>query len=247
MSSEMIAVGLGGAIIGSILSLLGAYVSGRFEIRKITLTYEQRRNDAYIENARSYESDLYVPLYRLVSAMYSCFLEFRDLYALQGGRVSDVGNAALERLRQTHREFESTYQSWQDNGLTVYLIYDLEEKCVLLKNLLARSLSESAIQVQREILVTVSTPVTSFSWPLSLFQKHRFVKRADTSGAKVLPKAVVEPKIGFSVVVGWLRSEVSFRRQVLSAPLVSSDFERQFMEYVTVIKDTVREVTLGRK
>ena len=29
--------------------------------------------------------------------------------------------------------------------------------------------------------------------------------------------------------------------------LASSDFERQFIEYVIVIKDTVREVTLGRK
>lgn len=242
MKLETLLIGLGGAIVGGALSLLGAYLKGRAEIAKVRMEYDLNRNDRYLENARLRINDLYIPLYRLVSQLYNCYLELRDISAAKGGELGEIGEVALEKLRGAYTRFDAAYVSWIHSGATSYFVYDLEEKCVLLRNLIRGSLAEPSVHVVREILVSLSTPIYTARWRIPFFSKQRFIEQADVSKSKSsfdieLPLITRFSLLGFGT---------AFRKQILSAPVTSREFEGQFIQYIIRIKETVREVILGK-
>jgi len=246
VSWETLLVGLGGAIIGGSFSLIGAQLKYKGEIKKLQFSYQHSTNQTYIQNARSKQEDLYIPLYSHLSLLEDKYSEVRNLFAIRGDTVGEVGAAALSAFKDTHEKLSISFDIWQQSGMTAFMIYNLEEKTRLLINFLKNSFASGKVQIERSIYVTFSTPVKDFSFSFPFFKFKRFITEAVKKEKVVFNSSGNDYGLNLGILPGWLGTKIGFTKQFISAPVSSSEFEKQFIEYVATIKQTIKEVTLGK-
>ncbi len=168
----------------------------------------------------------------------------RDLLAIRGDDIGDIGEASILVFKDAFTEYKNFFDVLQSNGSTAFLIYDLEEKCRLLSNFIGSSLTESEVIIQHDILVTVASLPVSVHLENPLSKSRRFMSITEKTRNKIL-FGNGSRNYKFSILPDWLRTSMQFKKEYLSAPIPSKEFEHQFSEYIFLIKASIKEVTLG--
>ncbi len=246
MKLELVVIGFLGMVIGGGFTFLGVWITARTEIRKLHLSFQKEKDISYIENARKKVDELYIPLYIKLTAIEDSYSQLRDFLAIRGDNVGDIGEASILAFKDAFNEYKKFFDALQSNGSTAFLIYDLEEKCRLLSNFIGSSLSESKVKTQHEVLVTIASLPSAVRFEIPSSKSGRYISVSEKIKNKML-KGNGDRSYSVSILPGWLRTSMQLKKEYLSAPIPSKEFEYQFSEYVFPIKAAIKEVALGAK
>jgi hypothetical protein len=154
VSTTTALIGFAGVIFGAVAAFSASYFQSKSKLEELAIQYEYNLKNKYLENARNHIIDLYIPLNIAISKVYYSYIEFRDLSRIHNNEMVTTVKAAYENFKVCFNSYENAINSLRNDGLDSYLIFDLEEKILYFKNLISNSLNSTAIQIEKEILVT---------------------------------------------------------------------------------------------
>ncbi len=236
-------IGLGGVIFGAIAAFSASYFQSKSRLKELEIQYEHNLKNKYLENARNHINDLYIPLNITLSKIYHSYIEFRDLSRIHNNEMVTTVEAAYENFKESFSRYEIEINRIWSEGLDSYFIFDLEEKISYFKNLISNSLNSTAVQAEKEILVTNFPIEFEMNTP---FIKAKFFSQTKKRSFDRMVHRKVSVRLAPLAFFG-LNYEIEFAKKILSAPLSSKEFERQFIEYYTCIKSGIKTVTLGKE
>lgn len=235
-------MGVVGVIFGALITAIVQYLSSRQKLKELQISYSNNIYEKSIESARNNLEDLYLPLYQEMSSLLYHYTKYRNACRIAESSNKDGNEEVKEKLGifMNHTlafgiEVDDIFQS----GLAAYLIGTIEDRLIDLRDLLEQSMKEHPPIVETGVTTTIR--VSSFG--------TRAIHNKNIN--KILPLKYTPKffgndvlKIGFP---GFIQTEVKIKTKILSAPLNSEMFEKQFMEYIIEIKRELREVTLWLK
>lgn len=234
-------MGVIGVIFGALITAIVQYLSSKQKLEELQISYSQKIYEKSIESARNNLEDLYLPLYQEMSSLLYHYTKYRSVCRIAESSNNDRKEEVKEELGKfiaTIVEFDDYVEDIFKSGLAAYLIGTIEDRLIDLRDLLEQSMKENAPIVETGVTTTIG--VSSFGTGVI----HTMAKN------KILPLKYTpkffddnEMKIGFPGFI----TEIKIKIKVLSAPLNSEIFEKQFIEYITEIKRELREVTLWLK
>jgi hypothetical protein len=217
-----------GVVVGAILAgVTNAYVA-RLKIREIEITYLQKLQDGYLENARKVSAEVYIPISIALTSLaasyerYRAWIDFENFTSPLSFRNDFEG----ECLR-----FLSDVADLMKRGADAYLTLDIDTLLQQFRTFLAQSLDATSVS-------------------------HQFVFRGSVSALFIRSQFQTTPLVVTANKVGWLPprmrmrflgNEIGYSEEVVSAPLASRQFETRFQNDVTTLKSLIKEVTLGSR
>lgn len=243
VSTTTALIGLGGVIFGAFAAVSASYFQSKSKLQELEIQYEHNLKNKYLENARNHIMDLYMPLNIAISKVYHSYIEFRDLSRIHNNEMVTTVKAAYENFKECFSRYENEINSLRKEGLDSYLIFDLEEKITYFKNLISNSLNSTAVQTEKEILVTNFPMDFEMNTP---FMKAKFLGQTKKRSFDRMVHKKVSVSLSPLAFFG-LNYEIEFAKKILSAPLSSKEFESQFIEYYASIKSGIKTVTLGKE
>jgi len=234
-------IGVVGVIFGALITAIVQYLSSKQKLEELQISYSQKIYKKSIESARNNLEDLYLPLYQEMSSLLYHYTKYRNACRIAESLNKDRKEEVKEDLGEfinTIIEFGGEVEDIFESGLTAYLIGTIEDRLIDLRDLLEQSMKEHAPIVEKGVTTTIR--VSSFG--MGTTQSMTINKILPL---KNTPKFLDnnEMKIGFPGFI----TEIKLKIKILSAPLNSEMFEKQFLEYITEIKRELREVTLWLK
>jgi hypothetical protein len=243
VSTTTALIGFAGVIFGAVAAFSASYFQSKSKLEELAIQYEYNLKNKYLENARNHIIDLYIPLNIAISKVYYSYIEFRDLSRIHNNEMVTTVKAAYENFKVCFNSYENAINSLRNDGLDSYLIFDLEEKILYFKNLISNSLNSTAIQIEKEILVTNFPMDFEMNTP---FMKVKFFSQTKKRSFDRMVHKKVSVRLSPLALFG-LNYEIEFAKKILSAPLSSKEFESQFIEYYASIKSGIKTVTLGKE
>ncbi|MGJ5805096.1 hypothetical protein ACSCB1_39270 [Streptomyces europaeiscabiei] len=205
-----------GALFGVIITVAGTVYAANKKVKELELTYQQKLQEAYLQNARSYLDSVYLPLHVAVSKLavsYEAFRAFVDFNAqtVESTR-SDVFRAAVH-------DYNGTLDSLFDRGAGAFLTVDLESRLEAFNGFVRRSLDST--EVRRKLLVSSSS--------MGVGQKTELETRR-----RIRSLSLHVAGMSFSL-----------DSRVISAPTHTREFEEKFIADIAILRTLIKEVTLG--
>jgi len=222
-------IGVGGVVLGVIATSIGAAYTARQRIREVELTYRQRIRENYLANARAYLTDVYVPLSTLLSRLSASYVAFRPFFS---GAQSDPNHA--NQFRTACTEFDDRLAALIGAGADAFLTTDLEEHLDSFRGFLAASRDATTVRKK----VVFGSTLGHYSGETESRSDALTWARVVFAGLDIIGSAVT--LIPFSAF-----GQLSYREEVLSAPIASREFEIRFIADLRVLRSLVKEVTLG--
>ncbi|MEA2839651.1 MAG: hypothetical protein QOF41_981 [Methylobacteriaceae bacterium] len=236
-----IVVGIGAGIVGALLAAGANALAAHLRIREVKLTYEQQLRSGYLENARKVSEEVYIPLAVATSKLWNSYDNLRSKidFEVEAWPVPESVTFIDEC-----RTYLSVLEDLSGRGAEAYLTNDLDVALQNFVNFLRRSL-QTEVSVRNEILTTtipITVGIRGVSVPINVGQFRTFLgdkyKKVPSTLTQVLDKPFSLGLAGFNL---------SYRIEVLAAPIGSRDFERRMVVDISVIKTLIKEVTLGSR
>jgi hypothetical protein len=217
-----------GVIISAIVGAVTATYSARLKSKEIEITYQQRLQDTYLQNARQYITSVYVPIN---IALRNLADHFR---LLQEQKAAPLTKDATDYFRDACREYERVISDLVKRGADSFLTSELDEQLQSFNSFLR--LSMDATEPVRRMVITVN-----FSVPFTGYHSRHEIAQQVHGRLKYL---------SFLYLGAWRWSlsgvGISYRRpELLSAPIESPEFEERISVDIPKIRFLIKEVTLG--
>ena len=204
-----------------------AGANANLRLKTVVLTYQQRLQDSYLENARAHIGDVYLPIARALESLRCSYESYR---ATMGADADGHDAQAGEQMVADVDTFLGVINEQMAQEASAFLTSALEERLRSFRVFLERS--KDVDEVQRAPLLTrnVMLPLER----INLVAPHGLIP------------AVLDP---MSMFIWGLRAArlYSRSRMLLAAPIHSGQFEQRFIEDVDEIKSLIKEITLGRQ
>lgn len=197
-----------------------AYAAKR-KVVEIEVAHAHQLAAEYLQTARQYSQDVYLPLARAVNRLDIAFNQYRA--------GTENVSAALATWRQHCETFLQFCDELFDRGATAALTIGLDNSLSSFLSFMRESLTANEARTVNQVSVA-----TEFGWLGLRFHRER------TMGA-VLPNRLREASVNLLGV----RLEVRQDPTLVAAPLESSNFEERFVADIGMIKILIKEVTLG--
>lgn len=205
-----------GALFGVIITVAGTVYAAKKKVKEVELTYRQKLQDTYLQNARSYLESVYLPLHVAVSKLavsYEAFRAYIDFNA------RTVDSARADVFRAAVQDYNSTLDSLFDRGAGAFLTVDLEIRLEAFNGFVRRSLD--ATKVRRKLLVSLSSMGVGRDAELE-------------TRRRILSLSVYVAGMSFNL-----------DSHVISAPTHTREFEEKFVGDLAILRMLIKEVTLG--
>lgn len=212
-----------GIVLGAVATGIFSIVAAGRKVREIEVTYQQRLQENYLENARVYTRSVYMPLATALTKLSAAFQEYRsELEELQDTIP------VVERLYEAVGSFVDLVKNLQDQGaaafLTIALENELEDFIAFLDASRVATATRRRATVQLSMLgVSVEGDVSS---PLVIWQARLM------SMLRYLPSPLV-PRVKM------------LKDRVAAADPLSETFDVEFAVSVNRLRTLIKEVTLG--
>ncbi|MFE1994120.1 hypothetical protein [Streptomyces parvulus] len=205
-----------GTLFGVVVTVVGSIYAANKKVKELELTYQQKLQEAYLQNARAYLESVYLPLHVAVSKLAAAYEAFRAYIDFDAGAVESF---RADDFRASVQGYNSALDSLFDRGASAFLTVDLEQRLESFNEFLRRSLS--ATEVRSKTLV-------NFSY-MGMGQEALFETRR-----KMHPMSMRLMLMRFSL-----------DSQVMFAPVYAREFEDRFISDLAVLRTLIKEVTLG--
>jgi hypothetical protein len=208
-----------GVVVTAVAAAIATAYTANKKVREVELSYAQRLQDSYLNNAREYLQSVYLPLHLAVTDLVEAHRDFRAHADRAAGTAPDDALAAFQAAID---RYDTTVAGLLGRAAGAFLTTALEERLEEFTHFVRSSRYTTATRVRvaitlaalgsrisREFTVPRRLPVSMMSW--------RYLN------------------VGFSVD----------QQRTVAAPLPSIEFDRAFTEEVTVLRALIKEVTLG--
>ena len=232
-------IGAIGLIVGTAIASIVQYFSSKNKLEELRISYSQKAYDRQIESARAHLDDLYLPLYKEISSLLYNYTKYRNIYRIteESNKKQTEDFEELKNLLDSISKFNEVVEGIFKSGMTAYLVGVIEDRLIDLRDLLERSKENNAPIVKTNVITTTVT--SSFLGLSSSINMQKQLKKVPRTK---LPK-ILEIDVKAWPVSVTTRTEM----KLLKAPLHSEAFETEFMNYITQIKNDIREITLWIK
>jgi hypothetical protein len=223
-------VGAGGAVAGAIVAgLANAYAAAQ-RVKEIEIGYLQRLKDSYLENARKVTAEVYIPISVALTSLSNSYDRLSSQINFEtktspGHFYEDFSTECLRYL--------ITIDDLLKRGADVYLITTLDEALQSFTNFVRDSMEAKETNRKRVMKALIATRELRYLGVPSFEYKGKIVEQA-TSGLR-LPTFNVR-MLGF---------DVGYSERTYAAPIGSRDFEARMRTDIPMLKELIKEVTLG--
>ncbi|MGD9677361.1 MAG: hypothetical protein AB7V16_03195 [Vulcanibacillus sp.] len=214
--------------IGAFVTFIVTFVNFRIKKYELQFTYNKKLEDKYMENARKYVKEVYLPIFKVINNVE---------------KLIDEKDFSKERIKLIEDSLREHIHTLNDTGFTAYLTDNVEiELNQFIKFLNNSRITDDlsyGIYFQYNVLgnsVNQYIEVNSEQLKDSkkILRRHRFLIRMYKfiTGINIIfiPNRFME--FGQQIVLN-------------SAPLDSEDFRFQIKKYILNIKEKIRQITLG--
>lgn len=200
-----------------------AYAARR-KVAEIELTNAFQTANQYLESARQYTQNVYLPLAAAVHNLHTAFLRFKAI------TEESKMPAATQKFSDEVGEFLDVTNNQFKAGASAVFTFKLDDTLTGFTTFIdkSRSATES---------VTVNEIEIAFSLGFSGWRIQRSLTRQFTSS--------VSPYDEFAFRILGMSIGVRQNPVLVAAPLTSNDFAKRFTLDVNGIKVAIKEVTLG--
>jgi len=225
-----------GALLGVLATTLGSIFVARVRIKEVEVTYAQRLQDSYLENARNYTTTVYQPL---GIELHKLFDGYRQLRISLNFEKQEADPASLEQFRQIMRKYDHAVSSLLDRGASAFLTTTLEQRLEAF-NVFLRESVEAKEAVAKQVLMVAGGLLSPF---FGMFKALSTTEREVVWSGKALgPLRSLKiriPLVGFGF-------GLNMNMETLKAPITSRAFEERIVADVAAIRFLIKEVTLGK-
>jgi len=214
------------------------YFSSKQKLTELQISYSQKSYDRQIESARNHLDNLYLPLYKEISSLHYRYIKYLNVSRISEESEKEKQNLEVElnNLLKAIDNFNKIVENIFENGMNAYLIGVIEEKLIDLKDLLNESTKDTDTTIKRKVTTTIYTP---------FFELSGASKTKDDKYFRYIPRSInYQPKSLFPFFSWEIGTRVETK--LLRAPLISTDFENEFVRYISEIKNDMRKVTLWK-
>jgi hypothetical protein len=218
-------IGAAGAIAGALAAAAAnMYVANR-KIKEIELAYIYKLQDGYLENARKFTGEVYVPINILLTKLSNAYDGFRAKVNFEENKVPEGShNFFIGQCRNYLSEIDQLFDRGADAYLTTIL-----DNCLRDFNSFIRESVGVDVPNVKSIFEAGAAML-----PFSLGMK-RFELTSRSRTALLAPQFSIR-FAGFAL---------GYTKEILAAPLKSREFEQRFQTDVLALKSLIKEVTLG--
>ncbi len=210
--------GAAAILAATVTGLASAYAAKR-KAAELKLSNSFDLAKQYLESARNYTETVYMPLSISTYKLYSEFLAFK-------AADTESAHLAENRFREGCQAFIDTIDDLFLRGAAAVLTLRTDEAVTRFTSFLRESLASTSGKV---IKVNRRPPI------------RQMLIGAIRAGFEVGVAGAASPLV--SLALPDITGEVS--SVIAAAPVTSEDFERQFVNYIEVVKAGIKEVTLG--
>lgn len=201
-----------------------AYAAKR-KIVEIEAAHAHQLAAEYLQSARQYSQDVYLPLARAVNRLDTAFNRFRA--------ETDNVSGALATWRGHCETFLQFCDELFERGASAALTIRLDSSLSSFRSFLRESLAANEARTVNQVSVDMGLGLLGLR---SGFHRERTM-------AVVVPKTLLQATSSLNLL--GLRLEVRQNPTLVAAPLESSEFEKRFVADMGVMKILIKEVTLG--
>ncbi len=222
------------ALVTVVAASVGAVFAGLFNmyaankgIKEVKLQYEYKLRDGYLDNARKFIGDVYVPLSIALTRLFKNYERYAaTLEEKDAGELASTKN----EFETDCRNYVQTVDELLDRGADAYLTTALDQRLNEFTNFIRNSIVEKEIRKRR----VVETRFNMFGLTTS-------PKIVAESAANSWASRVRMPDIS----VGFLGMGFVYSEKTLAAPTETREFELRIRTEIPQIKFLIKEVTLG--
>lgn len=222
-------IAAGAAILAATVTALASAYAARRKVAELELSNSFEQAKHYLESARKYTQEVYVPLAVAIYKLHDRFLAFKA--AAQGGEPE----SADDSFRTECDAFISTADNMFRNGAAATLTLRLDEAITRFMSFLQESLTTAGTIRARSVALEAALlgfRIASAAVPVVGF-------------GPIGPSLLADDLNTYLSLPGLGLFRSRFRSLIVAAPIRSEDFEKQFIFYVNTIKAGIKEVTLG--
>jgi len=222
--------GLAAILAAAATALSSAYAAKR-KIAEIELTNSFQMAEKYLESARQYTQNVYLPLAVAVHNLHAAFLNFKAVV-----EESEMP-AARQRLSDDIAVFVAFADGQFKAGASATFTLKLDDTLTSFISFLEKSRSASDLVIAADVEMAYS--VGYFGWKIQNSKTRRL-----TSSRRALLQPV---NLNFALPLFPFGMTMKMKRipTLAAAPLSSDDFAERFTMDVNQIKAAIKEVTLG--
>ena len=229
MDNEII-IAIAAALVGGFITLVVTYLNNKSKIFELEYNYRKKLEERHITNAQTHLNDIYVPLYSKLNTIQHNWVELKESNNFQNFESDII-------------ELKSFKKDLEDKGLTAFLTRDIERSFDKLLDFLSKSQDETKVRYGLiENYTILGQEFTNYK-VASKYISHEKIRiiRIFMSLWDIFKKSYLS-----LFVYSGLR-EYDIKIIVDSAPLDSNDFNQQFLDLISGIKDEIKNITLGTK
>ncbi len=263
-------IGAVGVVLGAGLAAVGSAYAASRKVREIELNYAHKIRDNYLENARRFAGEVYLPINILITNLNNAYYDFQSYVDFETAAAPD---SALAKFRDASETFVKEIDMLFARGADAYLTNEFDEALMQFLNFLRNSIDETEVKRKRVLRVMLNGPIFEVlsheSQEASARLSHQNTVEIEgatsesegTENAKDLAHAVqngidkAKRKLNSTLLNVAKNSPISIRlgpidfyyseTEILSAPITSRDFETKFLTMIPMLKYSIKEVTLG--
>jgi hypothetical protein len=218
-------IAAGAAIAAALVTALSAAYVARRKVAEIQLTNSFELAKQYLESARNYTQNVYLPISIEVYELHDAFLRYKAF-----GKPSEQSGPGKPfsprgRFENDCRLFIGATRERFYQGAGAVLTVRLDDDLTAFKSFLEESLAADEVVEARSAFKTIG----------------RF---ALTAASIIMPVIGTASSISSAALLAFGTGSTT-ERQVSAAPVMSDKFEEQFGIYITSIKAGIKQVTLG--
>ncbi|MFG1881984.1 hypothetical protein [Micromonospora sp. NPDC049102] len=209
-------------ILGAAATAIATIIAANKKVREVEITYLQRLQESYLENARAYTNSIYVPIAIAMTRLLSAFDQFR-----LNRDADSEDSASLLRFKDGMSEFVAEIETLQARGAAAFLTTALEDELEAFVSFVRNS--RAATSPKRQAIVRLSMFGVSTQGALhsdvTIRQAYLF------SQINILQLAPARVHV--------------LKDQMLAADPTSEDFETALIAGIGTLRLLIKEVTLG--
>lgn len=229
MDNEII-IAIVAALVGGFVTLVVTYLNTKSKIVELEYNYRKKLEERYLANAQEHLDDIYIPLYSKLNTIQNNWVELKKSNNIQHFEKEIV-------------ELKKFKNDLEDKGLTAFLTREIERSFNKLLDFSSKSQNETIVRY-------------------GINKKYNILGQEFTNyqvaSKYINPKTIQIFRIIFSLedifkknaLFSFIYSgiiEYNVKIILDSAPLDSNDFNHQFLDYISGIKDEIKNITLGTK
>lgn len=206
------------ALIGGIITLIATHLTNKARRFELEYSYKIKQEETYMSNAQKHLNDVYIPLYRALTALKYNWLE--------SGKLHNI-----DELKHLKKDL-------LDKGLSVFLTPDIDRNFDSLLEFISKSGEADKIRygiIYRDIIMgkeRLSYRLVPERVGLNVVRFYRRILSIWN-----LIKQIT-----------WIYSGlVDYEIKIIldSAPLDSKEFKEQFLDYLTDLEKKIKGIALG--